>query len=81
MEDRAAAPEQSNPASMVDDREAVQQGLEELALDYRAPLVLYSVQGYSVREIAEILGISEGAVKTRLCRARAKFREVFGEND
>ncbi|NLG52076.1 MAG: RNA polymerase sigma factor [Chloroflexi bacterium] len=81
LEDRAATPERSNPASTMGDREAVQQGLDQLAPDYRAPLVLFSVQGYSVREIADMLGISEGAVKTRLCRARAKFREVLGENE
>ena len=79
LDDRAASPESSNPASTMGDVEAVQRSLEQLSPDYRAPLVLYSIQGYSVREIAEMLGISEGAVKTRLCRAREKFREVCGE--
>ncbi len=36
---------------------------------YRTPLTL-KVQGYSIREIARILEIGEGAVKTRLHRAR-----------
>ena len=58
-------------------RETVQQALSELPPKYRAPLVLYSVQGYSTREIAEMMGISEGAVKTRLFRARERFRQVY----
>jgi RNA polymerase sigma-70 factor (ECF subfamily) len=44
-------------------------------------LILYSVQGYSTKEIAAMLGISQGAVKTRLCRARERFRQVYGEEN
>ncbi len=36
---------------------------------------LRDVDGFSVQETAEILGISEDAVKTRLVRARLKLRE------
>jgi RNA polymerase sigma-70 factor (ECF subfamily) len=64
--------------SNIAEREAVQEGLAQLKPLYRAPLILYSVQGYSVAEIAEMLGISEGAVKTRLYRAREKFRKAYG---
>ncbi len=41
----------------------------------RAVFVLRDVQGISVKETAEALGISEAAVKTRLLRARLKLRE------
>ena len=58
-------------------QEAVQRALNQLSPDYRAPLILYAIQGYSLREIGETLGISEGAAKTRLCRAREKFRQVY----
>ena len=44
---------------------------------YRVPLVLYACQGFSTQEIAETLGISQGAVKTRLFRAREKFRRLY----
>lgn len=47
---------------------AVQKVMEMDPL-YRTPLTL-KVQGYSIREIAQILEIGEGAVKTRLHRAR-----------
>jgi len=40
--------------------------------------VLRDVQGMSTAETAEILGIKEGAVKTRLHRARIFLREALG---
>lgn len=43
--------------------------------DYREPLVLQVLMGYSTNEIAEQMGIQQGAVLTRLHRARAKLRD------
>lgn len=65
-------------ANRMGEQEAVQRALGQLPPKYRVPLILYSVQGYSTREIGEIIGISEGAVKTRLYRAREKFRQAYG---
>lgn len=50
-----------------------------LALDeeYREPLVLQVLMGYSTEEIAAHLGINPGAVLTRLYRARQKLRAVL----
>jgi RNA polymerase sigma-70 factor (ECF subfamily) len=48
---------------------------------YRIPLVLYTCEGYKVREVAEILDLSISAVKMRLCRAREKFRRAYGEGE
>ena len=59
------------------DNEDVHQALQELAPPYRAALILYVVQGYSVAEIGEMMSISAGAVKTRLYRAREMFRKVY----
>ena len=56
---------------------AVQQALKRLPPRYRVPLVLYACQGLSTQEIAEILHISRGAVKTRLFRSREKFRRIY----
>jgi RNA polymerase sigma-70 factor (ECF subfamily) len=63
--------------SEVNRRDAVERALAQLSPDYRAPLLLYSSYDFSVREIAEALGISEGAVKVRLYRARQMFRRVY----
>ena len=72
-------PTHNNPENALGEHESVQQALDQLAPKYRAPLILYSVQGYSIKEIGTMLGISEGAVKTRLYRAREAFRKVYGE--
>lgn len=69
---------QRSPEDDASQRDAVQRALASLPPDHRAVLILYSVQGYSTVDIAEMLGISRGAVKTRLFRAREKFREAFG---
>ncbi|MBC7315577.1 MAG: RNA polymerase sigma factor [Chloroflexi bacterium] len=71
------ASEPSSPATDAGTRNAVQEALLRLSPEYRVPLILYSVQGYSTAEIAEMLGISVGAVKTRLYRAREAFRRMY----
>jgi RNA polymerase sigma-70 factor (ECF subfamily) len=43
--------------------------------DYREPLVLQVLMGYSTNEIGELMGLKQGAVLTRLHRARLKLRE------
>jgi len=61
------------------EQQAIQRTLMRIPETYRSALVLFSVQGYAVKEIAEVLGISEGAVKTRLSRAREIFRKAFDD--
>lgn len=41
----------------------------------RLPVVLYYVEGYSIKEVASLLEITESAVKNRLIRARKRMRE------
>ena len=53
---------------------ALRQSLATLHKDYREPLVLQVLGGYSCTEIGEILGLKPGAVMTRLSRARHKLR-------
>jgi RNA polymerase sigma-70 factor (ECF subfamily) len=48
---------------------------KELSPALRAAFVLRDLHGFSTREAAEILEISETAVKTRLMRARLQLRE------
>lgn len=55
----------------------VEQALSALPPEYRAPLLLYAHYGFSVAEVAEALSIGEGAVKTRLYRAREMFRQAY----
>lgn len=48
--------------------------------DYREPLVLQVLMGHSTQEIAELMGLKQGAVLTRLHRARLKLRDVITED-
>lgn len=52
--------------------------LGDLPEDAREVVVLRDVQGLSTKEAAQVLGISEGAVKVRLHRAHARLRELVG---
>ena len=65
----------------VAEAEAVHRALAQLPPKYKAPLLLHSHEGLSCNEIAEILGISPGAVKTRLFRAREAFRVAYGDDN
>ncbi len=51
------------------------QAADELSPGLRAVFILRDIQGLSIQDTAEILNISEGAVKTRLLRARLMLRE------
>ena len=53
-------------------REAIY-GLDD---DYREPLVLQVLMGYSTNEIAEQMGLKQGAVLNRLHRARLKLKSL-----
>lgn len=56
----------------------LRQALNDLADEYREPLLLQVLHGYSQKEIAQQLGISSAGVGTRLFRARQKLRETLG---
>jgi RNA polymerase sigma-70 factor (ECF subfamily) len=49
--------------------------------DYREPLLLQVIYGYSQKEIAAQLGLSSAGVGTRLFRARQKMRELLEDID
>lgn len=49
--------------------------ISKLADGYRIVFNMYIIEGYSHKEIAETLGISEGASKSQLSRARAILKQ------
>lgn len=59
------------PDDKLDD---MREAIYELNDDYREPLVLQVLMGYSTGEIGELMGLKQGAVLTRLHRARLKLR-------
>ena len=58
-------------------REALKRALASLDPKYREVLVLRDVQHMSIIETAEVLGITEASVKTRLLRARLQMRDAL----
>lgn len=50
------------------------QAVRSLKDELKIPVVLYYAEDFSIKEIAQILEISEGAVQKRLARARGKLR-------
>lgn len=74
----ALSPSQEAMLAAGDDAELEDLRRAILKLDdgYREPLVLQVMMGHTCKEIAEIMGITPGAVLTRLHRARNRLREV-----
>ncbi|MCA1615280.1 MAG: sigma-70 family RNA polymerase sigma factor, partial [Acidobacteria bacterium] len=64
-------------ATLVEDerRAAVARAIATLPEKYRVPLVLRDVEERSYEEIARILEMSEGTVKSRISRARSFLRD------
>ena len=64
----------------VQDRETqrfVREKIDELPESYRTVLLLRDIEEHSTEETAQLMGISNGAVKTRLHRARQALRELL----
>jgi len=68
----------SAPSPDSDTAVTVQAALAKLPPEQRVPLVLLDMQGYSVAEIAEMLNIAEGTVKSRCARGRARLAVALG---
>lgn len=57
------------------DVEHIQQLIDELPEGYRMVFVMYAIEGYKHREIAELLKIDEGTSKSQLFKARKMLQE------
>jgi len=57
----------------------LRRAIRELPAEYREPLILQVIHGYTQQEIADKLGLTSAGVGTRLFRARHKLRAGLGE--
>lgn len=69
--DETHSPEQLLDRSLT--RDAVRRGLAAMPPDHREILLLREIQGLSYEEIADVLGLEAGTVKSRIFRARKKL--------
>ena len=78
MEDSNPLPEEQ----MIDreEQEALARAIEALDPEYRQVLILRIVNDCSYQQIAEVLGIREGTVKSRLSRAREQLRKKLSQS-
>jgi RNA polymerase sigma-70 factor (ECF subfamily) len=65
-----------NTALRLEQRQLVDELLGELGEKDRLMLVMKEVEGFSVEEIGEVLGLNVNTVKVRLFRARGRLVEL-----
>lgn len=77
---RDSAPGPQEAAEGAELRSAVAAGLTRLSPDHRQVLSLREVQGLSYEEIAQVLEVDLGTVKSRISRARRALRKILLES-
>lgn len=73
----AMEPDPAKSVELAEERRTLYAALERLEPEQRAMLILRDMQGLDYRQIAEVLDVPEGTVKSRLFRARTALRERF----
>lgn len=71
----------AEPAAPIDDHDTalmVRRALAELPVEQRTAIVLVDLHGYPVAEVAHLLGVAEGTVKSRCSRGRARLAVLLG---
>jgi len=78
FEEDSALDEIADPATNIAEEFEMRNAVFALAVGYREPLLLQWIGGYTCKEIAEIMNLTEAAVMTRLTRARIALRRAEG---
>ena len=73
----AAFEESAEPTFAEEDAAALHEALNELELKHREVLVLHFLEDFSLSEIAEVVGCSEGTVKSRIHYAKSAMKEIL----
>ena len=61
----------------IDDRTGIDSALAQIPFDFRAPVMLRDLCGLDYAEIAEVLGIPAGTVRSRIARGRAALAPLL----
>jgi len=70
-------PSAEDSAGRTDERIVIEEVLLEVPREQRICMVLHFVEGLKYREVAEIIGISEDAVRMRVARGRQTFLKIY----
>lgn len=55
--------------------------IDKLELEFRTVLILFYYEDMSIKSISEVLNISQGTIKSRLSRAKAKLKVILDESE
>ena len=72
--------EKSDPGKLIDlteQSQVIQDSLNKLPESQRSVLVLFDIEGFSYNEVAEIVGVNIGTVRSRLYYGRLKLKEIL----
>lgn len=75
--DSLEAPSPEKYAISIENKEMLQIAINALGEEQKSVIILRDINGLSYEEVAECLNISIGTVKSRICRARQKLREML----
>ena len=83
VSDEGTAPEPVDPladrqVTAIGDRMAIDAALDELPEEFRAAVVLRDVADLDYAEIADVLGVPVGTVKSRIARGRSQLAAALG---
>jgi RNA polymerase sigma-70 factor (ECF subfamily) len=67
-----------NP-SQFETKELIQKALQLLEPDFRSVVILRMIEGYSVKETADILELPQGTIASRLARAQKKLYDILSK--
>ncbi len=79
-----AADENQSPeahALSLENHQCLHNAIGALSSDHKSVIILRDINGLSYEEVADCLGISIGTVKSRICRARQRLREMLKNTD
>ena len=71
--DDSASPEKK--VMQIEMRKSISSSIQELPEDMRSAIIMRDIHGYSYDEIADMLGVNVGTIKSRISRGREKLRE------
>ena len=69
------SPEESTSKAMI--KEQINSLLDRVSIEHKQTYVLRYQQGFSTKEVAEVLGISEGTIKSRLFKVTQLITKYF----